>query len=84
MVYVTPPTSPVSPTTAAEQMTVTPFVARRKSGTVTVAVAPTDPEVTMMVAVPFATEVTRPVEETVAALPVADHVTVAPLIVAPF
>ena len=37
----------------------------------------------MIVAVPLATEVTSPVEETVAAPPVAAHVTVAPLIVVP-
>ena len=38
----------------------------------------------MIVAVPSATEVTSPVEETVAAPPVAAHVTVALAIVAPF
>ena len=38
----------------------------------------------MTVAVPSATEVTNPVEDTVAAGPVALHVTLAPLIVAPF
>ena len=44
-----------------------------------------DPDVAVAVAVPFATEVTRPEEETVAtdADEVA-HVTVVPLIVAPF
>jgi len=52
--------------------------------TVTEAVALADPLVALMVAVPFATEVTRPVDDTVktAASDVA-HVTVAPLIVVP-
>ena len=52
--------------------------------TVTVAVALADPEVAVIVAVPSATEVTSPVDETVAAAPVAAHDTLAPLIVAPF
>ena len=58
-------------------MTVTPFAARRKSETVAVAVAFTDPDVAVMVAVPEATEVTSPTDETVAT-PEADvaHVTV--------
>jgi hypothetical protein len=66
-------------------MTVTPFAARRKSATVTVAVALPDPLVAVIVAVPVATGVTSPVEETVAteAFDVA-HVTVALAIVAPF
>ena len=46
--------------------------------TVTLAVALADPLVAVIVAVPSATEVTSPVEETVAAPPVAAHVTVAP------
>ena len=46
--------------------------------TVTVAVAVSDPEVAVMVAVPSATEVTRPVEDTVAtAASDVAHVTVA-------
>ena len=52
--------------------------------TVTVAVALADPLVAVIVAVPAATEVTRPVLDTVAAPPVAAHVTVALAIVAPF
>ena len=53
--------------------------------TVTEAVPLADPDVAVIVAVPPATEVTRPVEDTVATD--ADdelHVTLAPLIVAPF
>ena len=53
--------------------------------TVTEAVPLSDPDVAIIVAVPSATEVTRPVEDTVATD--ADdelHVTLAPLIVAPF
>jgi hypothetical protein len=66
-------------------MTVTPFAARENnSSTVTLVVAVADPEIAVIVAVPFATEVTSPVEETVTAPPVAAHVTVAPLIVSPF
>ena len=55
------------------------------AATVTAAVPFADPDVAVMVAVPSATEVTRPVEDTVAtdALDVA-HDTLAPLIVAPF
>ena len=58
----------------------------RLAGTVTVtlAVALASPDVAVTVAVPSATEVTNPVEDTVTAGPVALHVTVAPLIVAPF
>ena len=55
------------------------------TATVTVAVPFADPEVAVIVAVPSATEVTRPLEDTVATD--ADdelHVTEAPLIVAPF
>ena len=53
--------------------------------TVTVAVALTDPEIAVMVAVPSATEVTRPEEETVATDALDElHDTLAPLIVAPF
>jgi hypothetical protein len=52
---------------------------------VTDAVALADPLVAVIVAVPSATEVTRPVAETVAtAMADVVHVTVAPLIVAPF
>jgi len=81
---VIPPTSPVSPTSAAEQVSVTPFAARRKSETVTAAVALADPDVAVIVAVPVATEVTSPTDDTVAIdeLDVV-HVTVAPEIVAP-
>ncbi len=52
---------------------------------VTEAFALAEPEVAVMVAVPSATEVTNPVEDTVAteAADVA-HVTVAPLTVSPF
>ena len=86
MVYVTPPTSPVSPTSAAEQVTVTPFAARRKleTVTVTVAVALAEPDVAVIVAVPSVTEVTRPADDTVAMdeLDVV-HVTVAPDMVLP-
>ena len=55
------------------------------SPTVTEAVPLAEPDVAVIVAVPSATEITRPVEDTVAtdALDVA-HVTLAPLIVAPF
>ena len=42
-----------------------------------------EPLVAVIVAVPVATAVTRPADETVAAPPVAAHVTVAPEIVAP-
>ena len=54
------------------------------TATVTAAVPFADPEVAVIVAVPSATEVTRPVEETVAT-DVLDElqVTLAPLIVAP-
>ena len=53
--------------------------------TVTVVVALADPEVAVIVVEPSATEVTRPVDDTVAteAADVA-HVTVAPLTVSPF
>ena len=73
----TPPTSPVAPTSAAEQVTVTPFAARRKSATVTAAVWFTEPDVAVIVALPEATAVTRPADDTVATdeLDVA-HVTV--------
>ena len=66
--------------------TVTPFAAR-KNGTATEAgsLAMAEPDVAVIVAVPFPTEVTRPVLDTVAtvASDVA-HVTVALAIVAPF
>ena len=53
--------------------------------TVTVAVALTEPDVAVIVALPFATAVTRPDDETVATDEfVVAHVTDAPLIVAPF
>ena len=87
MVYVTPPTVPVSPTSAPVHTTVTPFAARRENGAATEAdaVALADPEVAVIVAEPFATEVTRPVDETVAtAASDVAHVTVALAIVAPF
>ena len=66
-------------------MSVTPFAARRKSATVTVAVMLADPDVAVIVAVPVATGLTSPAYDTVATA-AADvlHVTVAPLIVAPF
>jgi hypothetical protein len=68
-------------------MTVTPFAARRENGaaTETAAVPVTAPLVAVIVAVPFATEVTRPVDDTVATdeLDVA-HVTAALAITAPF
>ena len=85
MVYVTPPTVPVSPTSAPVHTTVTPFATRRKSATVTVAVMLADPDVAVIVAVPVATGLTSPAYDTVATA-AADvlHVTVAPLIVAPF
>jgi len=83
LVYVTPPSVPVWPTSAAEQMTVTPFAASRENGAATEAdaVALSDPLAPVIVAEPFAIEVTRPVLDTVAteASDVA-HVTVAPLI----
>jgi hypothetical protein len=53
--------------------------------TVTAAVALTEPEVAVIVAVPFATAVTNPADETVAAVVSDDaHVTVAPAIVLSF
>ena len=55
------------------------------TATVTADVPFADPEVTVIVAVPSATEVTRPVEETVATAALDElHDTLAPLIVAPF
>jgi hypothetical protein len=66
--------------------TVTPFPARRENGAATEAdaVALADPEVAVIVAGPFATEVTRPVDETVAtAASDVAHVTVALAIAAP-
>ena len=55
------------------------------TATVTAAVPLADPDVAVMVAVPSATEVTRPEEETVATDALDElHVTEAPLIVAPF
>ena len=83
----TPPTVPVSPITAAVHTTVTPFAARRENGaaTVTDAVALTEPDVAVIVTVPFATAVTSPVDDTVAtAASDVAHVTVALLIAAPF
>jgi hypothetical protein len=55
------------------------------TATVTVAVAVAEPDVAVIVAVPFATEVTRPVEDTVAT-DAADvvHDTLAPLITLSF
>ena len=67
-------------------MTVTPFGARKNTAaTITFAVALADSEVAVIVAEPSATEVTRPVDDTVAT-EAADvvHVTVALAIVAPF
>ena len=55
------------------------------TATVTAAVPFADPEVAVIVAVPSATEVTRPEEDTVATDALDEfHVTLAPLIVAPF
>ena len=55
------------------------------TATVTAAVPSADPEVAVIVAVPSATEVTRPVEDTVATEVLDElHDTLAPLIVAPF
>ncbi len=55
------------------------------TATVTAAVPFADPEVAVIVAVPSATEVTRPLEDTVATDALDElHVTLAPLIVAPF
>jgi hypothetical protein len=68
-------------------MTVTPFAARRENGAATEAdaVALSDPLVPVIVAEPFAIEVTRPVLDTVAtAASDVVHVTVALAIVAPF
>ena len=86
MVYTTPPTIPVSPTSVVVHMTVTPFAARKNgAATARVAVALTDSEVAVTVAVPFAAAVTSPEDDTVAMV-VSDvaHVTVARFIVAPF
>ena len=53
--------------------------------TVTLAVALTEPDVAVIVAVPSATAVTRPLEDTVATDALDElHDTLAPLIVAPF
>jgi len=53
--------------------------------TVTAAVALTEPDVAVIVAVPSATEVTEPDDETVATeVADDDHDTLAPLMVAPF
>ena len=53
--------------------------------TVTEAVALVEPDIAVIVAIPFATAVTRPVEDTVATDALDElHVTLAPLIVAPF
>ena len=55
------------------------------TATVTAAVPFADPDVAVIVAVPSATEVTRPVEDTVATEALDElHDTLAPLIVAPF
>jgi hypothetical protein len=60
-------------------MTVTPFAARENEVTSTDAVALSDLLVAMIVVVPYATEVTRPVDDTVAtAASDVAHVTVAP------
>ena len=68
MVYVTPPTVPVSPTSASVHTTVTPFAARRENGaaTVTDAVALADRLFAVIVAGPLATAVTSPADDTVA------------------
>ena len=53
--------------------------------TVTEAVALVEPDIAVIVAIPFATAVIRPVEDTVATDALDElHVTLAPLIVAPF
>ena len=55
------------------------------TATVTAAVPFADPEVAVIVAVPSATEVTKPLEDTVATEALDElHDTLAPLIVAPF
>ena len=64
-------------------MTVTPFDARKNSSPTEV-VAVSEPEVAVIVADPFATEVTRPEELTVATAASDEaHVTVWPVIAAP-
>jgi hypothetical protein len=68
-------------------VTVTPLAARRKAATVltvAVAVALTEPDVAVIVAVPSATAVTRPADDTVTtAASIVFHVTDAPEIVVP-
>ena len=55
------------------------------TATDTAAVALAEPDIAVIVALPSATAVTKPADETVATALSADvHVTVAPLIVAPF
>jgi hypothetical protein len=70
--------------TAAGSKGSTVIVCVAGSSDVTLAVALSDPLVAVIVAVPYATEVTRPASDTVAtAASDVVHVTVAPLIVSP-
>jgi hypothetical protein len=67
----------VSPSAARVHTTVTPFAAKKNDATVIDEVAVTDPLAAVIVAVPFATEVTIPTESTVAtAVSDETHVTV--------
>ena len=85
MVYTTPPTVPVSPTSASVHMTVTPFAARWNVEIVTDAIALTEPDWAKTVALPREIAVTSPLANTVATAAFDElHVTLAPLIVAPF
>jgi hypothetical protein len=72
---------------AALSPTITAMIVSAGAGiaTVTEAVPLAEPDVAVIVAVPSTTEVTEPVEETVATDEADDdHETLAPLIVAPF
>ena len=72
---------------AALSPTMTAIIVSPGAGmaTVTAAVALTEPDVAVIVAVPSATEVTEPDDETVATeVADDDHDTLAPLMVAPF
>ena len=73
----------VEPTTPCESEAV--VIASCGNATVTAAVVLADPEVAVIVAVPFKAAVTKPVAETVATVVSDDaHVTVAPAIVLSF
>ena len=81
----TPPTVPVSPTSASGHMTVTPFAARWNVEIVTDAIALTEPDWAKTVALPKEIAVTSPLANTVATAGFDElHVTLAPLIVEPF